>query len=321
MMCIKGADMKSYRSTLAVCAMLIAAMAIMPTDAFAQPFGTGRVSGKVVDEQGKAIQDATITATKGTDGRPLQAKTNNKGEFTITGVDLGEWILEISKEGMQTQKGPIEINDERMTGIKVTMVKAAAQGPDPNVEMTAELKRADGMIQANQFAEARKVYEDLLAKYPTVYQLHPRIAHTYAAQKQNEKAIEHIRLALEKEPQNADMKIVLADLLMEKGDKDEAQKLLDSVDVSQVKDPVPFINAAISHINAGRTAEAIATLDKLVQHFPNQPEPYYYRARAYVAAEKILEAKADLEKFIAIAKPDARELPDARKILEQLTKK
>ena len=30
------------------------------------------------------------------------------------------------------------------------------------------------------------------------------------------------------------------------------------------------------------------------------------------------EAKADLEKFVAVAPPDARELPDAKKILEQL---
>ncbi|MCA1649827.1 MAG: tetratricopeptide repeat protein [Acidobacteria bacterium] len=313
--------MKSFRPTLAICAMLIAAIAIIPTGAFGQPRGTGRVSGKVVDEQGKAVQDATVTATKGTEShQPLQTKTNSKGEWTITGVDLGPWILEISKEGMQTQKGPLEINDERMTGIKVTMVKAPEKA-DPNIEINAELQRAAGMIQANQFVEARKVYEDLLAKYPTVYQLHPLIARTYAAQNQNEKAIEHIRLALEKDASNADMKILLADLLMEKGDKDEAQKLLDSVDISQVKDPLPFVNAAISHINAGRTAEAIVTLDKLVQHFPNQPEPYYYRARAYIAAQKMPEAKADLEKFIAIAKPDAREMPDAKKILEQLSKK
>ena len=30
------------------------------------------------------------------------------------------------------------------------------------------------------------------------------------------------------------------------------------------------------------------------------------------------EAKADLEKFVSIAAPDARELPDAKKLLEQL---
>ncbi len=30
------------------------------------------------------------------------------------------------------------------------------------------------------------------------------------------------------------------------------------------------------------------------------------------------EAKADLEKFVSMAPPDARELPDAKKLLEQL---
>jgi hypothetical protein len=44
----------------------------------------------------------------------------------------------------------------------------------------------------------------------------------------------------------------------------------------------------------------------------------YYRGRAYLAAKKMPEAKADLEKFVAAALPDSRELPDAKKILEQM---
>jgi hypothetical protein len=34
--------------------------------------------------------------------------------------------------------------------------------------------------------------------------------------------------------------------------------------------------------------------------------------------KKLPEAQADLEKFVAGAAPDARELPDAKKVLEQL---
>ena len=114
------------------------------------------------------------------------------------------------------------------------------------------------------------------------------------------------------------MKSYLAELYTLKGDKVEAQKILDSIDMTQVKDPTLFINSAITAINAGRADEAIATLDKVQKQFPTQANIFYYRGRAYIAAKKMPEAKADLEKFVSMAPPDARELPDAKSLLEKL---
>ena len=105
---------------------------------------------------------------------------------------------------------------------------------------------------------------------------------------------------------------------MEAGSKAEGVAILQSIDLTKVKDPLPFINGAITLINDGKAEDAIALLTKLNELFPKQNEIYYYRGRAYVSAKKLPEAKADLEKFVAGAPPDARELPDAKKILEQL---
>jgi predicted Zn-dependent protease len=174
------------------------------------------------------------------------------------------------------------------------------------------------MLRANQFADARKVYEDLLVKFPSIHQLHRFIAAAYAGEKNYPKAIEHLKIVLEKEPTNLDVKILMAELLMEQGNKAEGVALLQSIDLTQVKDPLPFINAGINLINDGKADDAIALLTKLTEAFPKQNEIYYYRGRAYLAAKKMPEAKADMEKFVAAAPPDARELPDAKKILEQL---
>lgn len=199
--------------------------------------------------------------------------------------------------------------------VDVTLAKAQA---DPNAEIQAELKRAEGMLKSSQYVEARKVYEDLLAKYPTVIQLNRFIAATYAGEKNYPKAVEHLRLLHEKEPDNLETKLLLADLLIEAGEKEEGLALLQSVDVKQVKDPYPFINGAITLIRDSKPEEAIAMLDNLLAQFPNQADIYYYRGRAYIAAKKLPEGKADIEKFVAMAPPDARELADAKKILEQL---
>jgi len=110
----------------------------------------------------------------------------------------------------------------------------------------------------------------------------------------------------------------LAELLTVKGDKAEAQKLLDSVDMAQVKDPTIFLNMAIAGINGGKADEAIAILDKVAKAFPTRADIVYYRGRANIAAKKMPEAKADLEKFVSMAPPDSPQLADAKKLLEQL---
>lgn len=283
--------------------------------ALAQTRGQARIKGKVVDDQGKPAQDVVVQATLAGQPQPLQTRTNNKGEFELKDMAAGQWEIVFAKEGFAELKNSVELKDrDRIEGVTVNLAKAV----DPTAEINAELQRAATLAQGQKFADARKIYEDLLAKYPTVHQLHSFIARTYAADNQIDKAIEHMRIALEKEPQNDDNKLLLGDLLMEKGDKVAAQQMLDSVDITKVKDPFPFINLAINQINEKRTDEAIALLNKLLAQFPEQHSLYYYRGRAYIAANKLPEAKADLEKFVSVAAPDARELPDAKKVLEQL---
>jgi len=64
----------------------------------------------------------------------------------------------------------------------------------------------------------------------------------------------------------------------------------------------------------------VATLTKLLAHCPTQNEIYYYRGRAYIVDQKLDEAKADLEKFVSLA-PTSKDAPEAKRLIEQLTKK
>jgi predicted Zn-dependent protease len=226
----------------------------------------------------------------------------------------------MSKEGLEPNSQVIEIRNDKATPVNVTMTKAMPK-VDPAVEINAEATRAATLAQAGKIAEARKIYEDLLVKYPSVYQIEGFIARTYAAENDNVKALEHLKINLEKEPTNIDLKLLQADLLMASGDKAGSKAILDSLDMTQVKDPFPFINSAISMINDGKGVEAAESLTKLIAQFPTQPELLYYRGRAYVAAQKLDEAKADLDKFVSLAAPGTKEVTDAKKILEQIAAK
>ena len=297
---------------------IIVASLCVASIAAAQIRGEGRISGKVVDEQGQPLADVQVKGNKVGELQPMMAKTNNKGEWALNGIAPGQWNLEFSKEGFEGAKTTIELDDSgRAPSIDLKMAKAVAK-VDPNAEIQAEVKRAAALMEGQKFAEARKVYEDLLTKFPDVYQLNRFIASSYIGEKNNAKAIEHLKKVLEKEPTNVEMKLITGDLMLESGDKAEGLALLQSVDMTQVKDPSSIINGAITMINDGKVDEALGLLDNVGKQFPDRADIHYYRGRAYVAAKKLPEAKAALEKFVSVAPADARELPDAKKILEQL---
>jgi predicted Zn-dependent protease len=309
--------MRFFRVVSALAVVLALAV---PTAA--QSRGNLRITGKVLDEAGKPVPDAEVRAAKRGETEPevFTAKTNDKGEYTINNLAPGDWVLEASKEGVGVKEATASLMQaQRVTTVDITIAKAAPK-VDPSVEINAEHQRALGLAQSGKIPEARKIYEDLLAKYPTVYQLHAMLGNMYAAEGNAAKGLEHIKIALEKEPENVDFKMLHAEMLMESGDKAGAQAILETVDVAKAKDARAFTNLAINYINDGKHAEAIDLLTKLVAQFPDDKSLLYYRGRAYIVATKLPEAKTDLEAFVAAA-PTAPQAADAKKLLEQLTKK
>ena len=64
------------------------------------------------------------------------------------------------------------------------------------------------------------------------------------------------------------------------------------------------MNIIIGKINDQKADEALELIAKLMTQFPTENALYYYRGRANLAAKKMPEAKADLEKFVAAAPAD-----------------
>lgn len=313
--------MKALRITIpARTAVAFIAAAMLASSVLAQSKGNARLSGKVVDEQGQPVADVVVKAQMTGQTEALSGTSDKKGEFRINGLANGEWKVELAKAGHETATEMVEVKADKAPALNVTLKKGAPKA-DPTVEINAELQRAATIAQSGKIPEARKIYEDLLVKYPSVYQIEGFIARTYAAETPPDipKALEHLKINLEKEPANVELKLFQAELLMESGDKAGAKTILDAVDMTQVKDPYTYINHAINLINDKKGTEAADLLTKLLAQFPTVNELYYYRGRAYVAAEKLDLARADLEKFVSLA-PAAKEAADAKKILEQLKK-
>jgi predicted Zn-dependent protease len=306
------------RRQLSTAALVLALAHLTVTTLHAQTRGMGRVSGKVTDESGKPIEGVVVRGTLAAGGKPMTTKTNNKGDWALGGIAPGTWNIDFEKEGWETRSVSVPVAE--MTSIPPMQVqlKPAVAKVDPNVELKAELENAAMLLEQQKYADARAIYESLLAKYPQVTQLHPMIARTYHGEKNLDKAIEHLRIAVEKSPDNVEARLLLGNTLVEAGKVDEGKQVLSAIDPSKIADPTVLLNVGITLINQGKAADALTYFDQAVTRFPAHADGYYYRGVANLQLQKNAEAKADLEKFVGLASPDAPELAMAKKILEQL---
>jgi len=293
-----------------------AIVVLCAASAFAQDWrGMGRLAGKVTDEAGAPIEGAIVKGHRAESEGGPEAKTNKKGEWTLAGIANGQWDVDIEKPGFEPFRTTIGVVEASMNPpMNVKLKKAPV---DPNAAIRDEVAKAAALVQQQKYAEARAIYEDILKKHPEAYQVEPYIARTYYAEHQLEPAIEHLRNAVAKEPDNAEYKILLAHLLAEKGDAEESRQVIASVDDSKIKDPATLLNIGIGLLNEKKPADALTWFDKTVTRFPDRADAYYYRGITELQLEKTDAAKADLEKFVAMA-PNAPEAATAKGILEKI---
>ncbi len=274
----------------------------------------GRMAGKVTDEQGKPIEGVTIKLELPGSGG-TQAKTDKKGEWALGGIARGVWNVDFEKPGYEPVRITVVIEElTRVPPIPTTLKQSA---PDPNQVIQSDLVKAAALLNEKKFADARGIYEGILAKYPQAYQVEPLIARTYYGEQQFDKAIEHLKIAVEKNPAAIENKLLLGNILIEQGRADEGRQVLASVDDAAVKDPTTFVNVGIGLLNQAKPDEALTYFEKAITRFPQTGDAYYYRALVRLQKSDTEGAKADLKKFLELS-PNAPEAAAARKALEQI---
>lgn len=277
--------------------------------------GVGRLGGVITDDTGKPIEGAVVKGQLVGSTGTTQAKTNKKGEWALNGINGGQWNLDFQKDGYETSRITATVQEHSPNPPVTTKLKKSAV--DPNIALQADLKKAGDLMNEQKYAEARAIYEGVLTKHPDATQLEPYIARTYYAEHQLDPAIEHLRKAVAADPNNVQVKLLLANTLAEKGNADESRQIVASIDESKITEPTTMVNIGIGLLNQKKPEDALTWFDKAVTKFPDDANGYYYRGITELQLQKNDAAKADLTKFVAMA-PNAPEAATAKGILEKL---
>jgi tetratricopeptide (TPR) repeat protein len=293
--------------------------------------GTGRLAGKVVDEQGKGIEGVVVNASlPAFHGILAQGKTDKKGEWSIDDVGEGNWELTFESDAYLPAKATSDVDENgRSSPVRTTLKKKF----DPNAFIQEEGKKASALIKEKKYADARAVYEGIVAKVPEVSpQIQQFIAQTYYLEGKPDRAAEILKASVAKDPANVGAKVLLVESLLQMGATDEAATVIGGIEESKIPDAMLYADFGVALMKKQKAADALQYLDKAVSRFPQAPEPYYYRALALVDLfnaktdpkdpEKLAllgKIKADLSKYLQIA-PNGPEAENVRKLMEQIDK-
>jgi predicted Zn-dependent protease len=286
---------------------LLLGLALLGTDAFAQ----GAARGKVVDETGAGVADAAILIEfQGGVTRKINTKTNKKGEYVQVGLQPGNYRFTITKEGYRPDTFLTRVGLGEATEIPISKLTkgGAAGGGAAAADPVAEQFRAD-YTKAIEDAKAGQVDAALVAlralpgKYPTrseLWEVHLNIGKLLAGKQDWVAAEAEIKKSLELRPNdNSNAQLALADVYNRSGQKEKADALLAQA-ATGGGDANVQLNLGISHLNAGRSAEAEAAFRKTIEMDANVAEAHFHLATILVGQGKTPEAIAELEKYLTL---------------------
>ncbi|MBO9728730.1 MAG: TonB-dependent receptor [Chitinophaga sp.] len=109
-----------------------------PMPSAAKAVAAQTISGKVLDEKGQAVENATVTLLPGAKG----ALTDARGTFTITGVAPGSYTLRVTFIGYTTYEQKVTV-DKDLANLQITLKIAASSLNDIVVVGYGTTKKSD----------------------------------------------------------------------------------------------------------------------------------------------------------------------------------
>ena len=290
--------------------------------------GKARVDGRVANEKGEGIAGAKLTLRRGGAG-PDALTTNNKGRWAYLGLANGAWDIDVEAPGYLPYKTTVQLSEiQRIPPMDIRLQPAPKAEPAPasNVPNAAPpdvipiLEHGNQLLEAKDYPGARAEYEKALALVPapSTGPILRAIAQTYYGEKKLGEAIATQKKAVDLDPTNTNELLVLANLLVENKNLEEARATLAKVPPDALKDPGILENLGINLLNQKKPDEAWTYFDQAVKVAPADPDVYYFRGlAAYQIKSRRAEAKADFQKYLELA-PQGENAADVKEYLKTL---
>jgi Tfp pilus assembly protein PilF len=292
--------------------------------------GTARLSGSVVDKDGKPVPGAKVAAVFDQEGgSTFETVTDKKGEWGFVGVGTGSWTVTASFKGYL----PVSVRaytrqlDKNPKVVLKLEKQEAGSGVVQDEGALQTFEEGNAFYKDGKYDAALTMYDDFLAKNPGAYQVLLNIGDCYREKGEHDKAIEKYNKLIEQSTgdavrgKNLGAKGLAAIglIYLKQGKLAEAQDYFKrSIEMAPQDEFLPY-NVAEICFSSQNIDEAIRYFEMASQIKPGWPAPYYRVALAYLNKGDNIKAVENLEKFIKL-EPETERTAQAKAILEAIKK-
>ena len=304
--------------------VLAFSLALVGAPAFAQ---SGSIKGKVVDAQDQPVAGATVSlASVDKGGKPMQIKTDKKGEYMQVGLSPGKYKVTVSKGDLTVTK-----DADVHLDMLVFDIKLVAGGNAPATGSKEDVAKAKARAEAltKAFADGVQLSnegksDEAIAKFMEVANTIPNCSECYAnigtvqtKAKKYDEAEAAFKKAIEMKPDFAEAYNGLANLYNAQKKFDEAaeagKKALElSSAAGAAAGGAPgaagggasasaVFNQGVILWNAGKIPEAKAQFEQAVKLDANMAEAHYWLGMALLNGGDMAGAKPKFETYLKLA--------------------
>jgi len=273
------------------------------------------VVGKVTDVKGTPVEGAIVTIEQPSSGRKYETKTGKDGTYTQVGLIAGAYSITVTKEGVGTAKGNVNVRGGRVPANFVVGV-SAGEG------MSKVFNEGVAASAAGNFDEAIGKFNEALKTNPQCADCYYNIGVASAGKKDLDKAEEAYKKAIEVKP-SAEAYSGLASVYTAQRKFDLAQEAgKKAADLSAATpgggaSPDATYNQGVILWNAGKVAEAKAAFEQTIAAKPDHAEAHYQLGMALVNEGNLKGARAEFDTYLKLA-PAGPNAAQAKALAAQL---
>jgi len=316
-------------------AALLGFAAVFVLSAAAAPqdnLGRGRISGSVVDEKGNPIEGTKVVVQSLSTKTRFDAVADAKGRFAVGGMGSGEWNIAATRDGYAPASlvvtisqlkpnSPVTISLKKLAGIE------ALKADKGSTEM---FDKGNQLYAQGRFDEAIAIFEEFLAKYPDIYQVHLNLGSNYLKKENLDKAQAEFQLVLDKilqihatyqKDSNAAFRAFsgLGEVALKRNDFETAQKhFKQALEISPL-DQTAAYNVGEIFFSNQKIDEAITYFEMAIKIKKDWSKPYSRLGMVYLNKGDFPKALENFNAFIAMD-PENPEVPNAKAMISAIEK-
>ena len=304
------------RKTLLIIGCLLAVMGLLSAQDYK---GKGRVSGLVVDQDGKPIEGVKVKLFSLKVKSGFEIVTDAEGKWTAAWICGGSWNVDMDKSGYMPAKRSMEVSElSRNPELKTVMQKA--QGPVFTEELKETLGKANRIFEQKDYPGALNAYNDILAKFPDLYILWKNVGNCYFAQEQYDKAEEAYKKTLEKNAGDTDALQAVGNCYFNRNQTEQALEWYGKIQFEKIADPAVLYNIGLNFFKSSKFEEALKYFKRSTEVQKDFEDGYYHLGLTYTSLGKKEEAVATFELFLKLF-PNSDKGAQVQGFLDYLKKK